>query len=557
MNNTSSPTPRDDHKPLSYLEEQLLREERRFADAMLRRARLFAEIAARKRDSKRKSSGQELEKALWKVWENTLHPEDAPHSRQWRQLVAQCNNLGYAVAEQKAARKHHPWVLRPIAPAKTVSLTGPTDIFSTKILTFWAVAANSPIQLSSVVLNDGVIDLIKSLNQLGAGLSWENESISHTPHGTSGLSFEQKTVHAGQTPFTLALVVALALARPGIAKFSGSGALNMLQLKPWQNILPQLGARLHQLNPHAPGLPVRLESNGQPIRVAIDESSPPDLTWALLAAAPFYPNGLELSWNESLHFSPELETLTQLFSRFAVPYTLLSNGIHVSPAVPQLPEQPTIPLDYSLCSMLLGWSRMTGQKLLLHGSWPDQGPLADKHLDLLRACGVLVEIGPGHIHATPQPWPDAPTLDVRGLDQALPLAVSLALSAPRGCAIIGESALCDLEPVRELTLWTERACRQEEQTAHFTRLAGQNIKAEGIVEAPDSLWAMALAMLSFRHPGLQLTNPGELTILWPSFWTIYHNVLSLSKKRPEIATMKASEKNDDEQSQTGRRRIKI
>ncbi len=557
MNNHSSPpTPPDDYEPLSRLEEQLLREERRLAEVVLRRTKLLADIAVRKRDSKRRGTGQELEKALWRIWENVLQPEQAGHSRNWRQLLAQCNNLGYALGEQKSSQKKQPWLLRPIAPAKAITLAGPADIFSTKILIFWAAATNSPIQLHPVVLNDGLIELIKSLNQIGAGLSWEEETITHTPNRAQDLDFEQKTIHAGQNAFTLALMLALALARPGIAKFSGSGALNMLHLKPWQAILPKLGARLHQLNPHAPGLPVRLESNGRPEHAEIGADFPIDLLWALLAAAPFYPQGLHLSWTKNLA-APELETITLLYAQFGIPHTLLPNGIRVSPTLPRLPEQPRIPLDITLNSLILAWSRMTGRQMLLQGSWPGQGPVAEHYLNLLRICGVHIDVGPDRIQTSPQPWPEAPTLNLQGLEQALPLAVTLALSAPKGCMIAGLPEICGLEVVDDLVLWTGRKCQEDDSGTRFIPVPAERDPTEGIIEAPDSLWAMALAMLSFRHPGVQLTNPGELTTLWPGFWPIYNNVLALPKKRIEDTTAKKTESHAHEPARTGKRRVKI
>ena len=301
-----SPSAPDDgperREPLYRLEERLLREERNLATALLRRSRLLAEITARRKgDASRaaanRSAIQNLEKGLWAAWESVLHPEEDGRSRQWRQLLSQCNNLGYVLGEQKDMRGVKPWILRPGSPSGPVTLSGPTDVFRAEIAIYWAAAANAAARTSPVRTNDDVIELIKSLNQLGAGLAWERDLVSHTPRRSPDLDFDQKTVHVGQSPFILALLLASALARPGIAKFSGSGSLKMLALKPWQQFLPRLGARLHQLNPHSPGLPVRLESNGNPEHAHIDEQTPEVLVIALLVAAPFYPQGLRLTWD--------------------------------------------------------------------------------------------------------------------------------------------------------------------------------------------------------------------------------------------------------------------
>ncbi|SDB11935.1 3-phosphoshikimate 1-carboxyvinyltransferase [Desulfonatronum thiosulfatophilum] len=557
MSNYTPSGPRtDDSESLFSLEERLLREERRLADAVLRRTRIFAEIAARRKDGKRRDTGQDFEKAIWKVWESVLQSEEAGHSRHWRQLVSQCNNLGQAYSEQKFSRKGKTWLLRPLAPAKAITLAGPADIFSTKIISFWAAVTNAPARIRPVVLNDDLIELIKSLNQTGAGLAWENETISHTPRRTPELSLEQKTIHVGQSTFTLALMVALAMARPGIAKFSGSGALNMFSIKPWQAVLPHLGARLHQLNPHAPGLPVRLESSGQPSQVQIDADTPMDLILALLAAAPFFPQGLDLTWLDHPIAAPELETLFLLYSTFNVPFTRLPNGFRVSPAMPRLPEQPRIPLDYFLNSMLLAWSRMTRQQITLHGNWPE-GSSAGDHLDLLRSCGVQIETGPDYIRATPESWPESPVLDIQGQEQALPLAILLALCAPKGCTVSCQFEITNLDFITEMARWAGRDCLPEQGEVRFAPAPHPTDRGDGIFEAPDSRWGMALAMLSFRFPGPRLTNPGELTALWPGFWPIHQSVLSLAKQRTEDPSSRLSESPSNESSRTGKRRVKI
>lgn len=553
----SSSMPANDSEPSSLLEERLLREERHVAEALLHRSRLLGEIASRKRESRKPGAGHELEKALWKVWENVLQREEVGKTKHWRQFVAQCNNLGYAMGEQRASQSQQAWILRPTAPSKPIQLPGLSDVFASKILTFWAAAANVSIKLTPVALNDGLIELIKALNQTGAGLSWENETITHNARQNFVPALENKTIHAGQHEFTLALMLALALGRPGIAKFSGSGTLNMLQLKPWQNVFPQLGARLQQLNPHAPGIPARLESSGNAAHASIGAEVPGDLVWALLAAAPFYPQGLHLTWPEGAFDKPELEILSLLFAQFGVPFKKLANGIQVSPATPTLPEQPSGFLDPGLSALLLAWSRLNNQQLTLQGVWPGQSRWADQYLEVLRSSGMRVDPGPDCVLATPQPWPPDPILDVRLLPQALPLAMALALCAPKECIVLSTQSVCELEVVSALARLTGRVCIQDGATV-YVRLGERNSNRMGeTLEAPDAFWGMALALISFRHPGISLANPGELTTLWPRFWSIYQNVLSVPKTKFEDKHAKASEKNADEQSEKRKRRVRI
>jgi 3-phosphoshikimate 1-carboxyvinyltransferase len=538
-------------EPLYRLEERLLREERNVAAALLRRSRLLAEIAVRRKgDSSRAASNrsalQNLEKALWAAWENVLQPEEGGRSKHWHQLLSQCNNLGYILGEQKDVRSGKPWILRPGAPSGAVTFPGPTDVLRAEIAIYWAAAANSAARATPVRTNDDVVELIKALNQLGAGLAWERDHVTHSPRRSADLDFEQKTVHVGQSPFILALLLATALARPGIAKFSGSGSLKMLPLKQWQQFLPRLGARLHQLNPHAPGLPVRLESNGTPELAQIDDETPEELIVALLVAAPFYSQGLRLTWSGAEMpegIGAKLKIISEMYDLYGVPHNVQSDAITVSHALPRLPGSTyddasgsdssfRVPLNPDLSAMLLIWSRFTGWTMRLEGLWPKEDASTDPLLTLLRSCGLAVSIDPKGIRAEAGPWPAAPILDVRGRSQAMPLAVVLALGAPGSAVLKGLPSEYDREVVQTFAHWAGRTWRHEGASLFFQPVPRGTERGDPRFEPPDAAWAMAAAMLAFKHPGIQLTSPGELTGAWPGFWTLYNHVLTASANRP-------------------------
>ena len=538
-------------EPIYRLEDRLLREERNVAAALLRRSRLLAEIASRRKgDPSRTASNRSallnLEKALWAAWENVLQPEEGGRSKHWHQLLSQCNNLGYILGEQKDVRSGKPWILRPGAPSGAVTFPGPTDVLRAEIAIYWAATANAAARTSPVRTNDDVVELIKALNQLGAGLAWERDLVTHSPRQSADLDFEQKTVHVGQSPFILALLLATALARPGIAKFSGSGSLKMLPLKQWQQFLPRLGARLHQLNPHAPGLPVRLESNGTPELAQIDDETPEELIVALLVAAPFYSQGLRLTWSgaempESI--GPKLKIISEMYDLYGVPHNVQSDAITVSHALPRLPggtldgasgSHPTfhVPLDPDLSAMLLVWSRFTGWAMRLEGLWPKKDSSTDPLLTLLRSCGLIVTIDPKGIRAEAGPWPVEPILDIHGHSQAMPLAVVLALGAPATAMLKGLPSEYDPDVIDTLANWSGRTWRQDGSSLIFQPMPRGTERSDPRFAPPDAAWTMAAAMLAFRHPGIHLTTPGELTGSWPEFWTLYNHVLTASAKRP-------------------------
>ncbi|TVQ95383.1 MAG: hypothetical protein EA399_18110 [Desulfovibrionales bacterium] len=562
-------------EPLFRLEERLLRDERRIADLLLRRARLMAEITDRKtKQGNRGTSGrppnQALEKALWSAWEDVLPSSEACRFRYWRQLVSQCNNLGYILCEQdhtqKAGRAGTAWLLRPVPTCESVTLPGPTDHLSAKTIIFWAAMANTPAHVRPVLLNESLIELIKALNQFGARLNWEHDVVAHAPLAVDPPEPTRKTVHVGHDPFTLAFLLASALAHPGVFTFSGSGQLNMLSLKSWQQLLPQLGARLHQLNPHAPGLPVRLEASGRPEQAMIGSDAPKELIWALLAAAPFYPRGLRLIWenaNATGALGPEHHGLARLYDLCGIPHRIQSDAITVSSALPRLPFIPghqrpqnspdtvLVPLDPMLCAMLLTWSRITGQPMHLRGSWPDGEQLGDPRLNLLHCCGLRLKLGPDGVHAESGPWPEKPFLDLANQPGNLPLGLVLALTAPGQSVLGGMPEEYDQDAVHNLAQWSGRTCRKKDDTLVLHPAPRNSGRSHLEFEAPDVLWALSLAMLSFKYPGAHLLNPGELTKHWPGFWHLYNHVLSTTRKRPENLSTTSSNKFGPRTASTG------
>ncbi len=535
------------------LEERLIQEEKRFAESALRRTALLAEITDRRRRSRKPGADPNLEKTLWKAWEEALARGNFGPHRHWRGFLAQANSLAYSLADQDAHAQKSTWSLYPAATSHPVRLHGPSSLGLSTIFTFWSAVGNSQITLLQPALNDSLIELIKALNQTGAGLSWDNETITHRKRKTLALELEHKTIHLGEHRTTLALMLALALGRPGVFKFSGSGALNMHSLKPWQKQFAQLGARLHQLNPHAPGLPVRLESSGLVREIHLSPETPEILAWALLAAAPFYPEGLRLTWPEDYIPGPELNTVIQLLQSCAVPVTRLEHGVHVPPSPPEIQEQPELPLDPGLCALLLAWSRFSGHPITVVGSWPEDAPDARRFTEILASSGLKISADHRSVTATPGKWPSEPVFDVRNLPEALPLAVILGLGAPRESFLACTADLHKLEVVAGLLRQTGRACEGDGLRYRFRPAEHARDSSRVGLEAPDAMWGMAIAMLSFVHPGLTLNNPGELTTLWPRFWHVFQTVLSKSKPKTEPSPTETA----DVQPETKRRRVRI
>ncbi len=76
------------------------------------------------------------------------------------------------------------------------------------------------------------------------------------------------------------------------------------------------------------------------------------------------------------------------------------------------------------------------------------------------------------------------------------------------------------------------------------------LKWEDAWSAPTPYFGIALGQLAFMRPGISIDNPGDITDLWPRYWTFFNSL-------PEIDGLKDPEVKKDDESKSSRRRIKI
>lgn len=539
------------------LEERMIREERLLAEMILQRSQMLADVAGRRKRDHRPGADPHLEKALWRTWEQVLTAKGLPQQRFWRELVAQLNSLAYRQAEESnvdSQQRIRPLYFRPAI--QPVELNGAADIAAGQTLVFWAAASNAQITLHDPLLNDYLVELIKTLNQAGANLNWNDQGVTHDQRADRFLFAPdqgQKTIHAGHHQKTLALLTALALGRPGITKISGSSTLNMLDLKSWQNVCTQLGARLHRINPHAPGLPIRLESTGRPERAVIDAATPSVLVAALLASAPFYPQGLHLSWPANYSLGHDGQQVLDQLQGAGIPVNRSAEGVHVPAQRPNLDAHVALGLDPELNALIMAWARFSNQRITVQGQWPETSQAAEAFAGLLSSCGLDVKWREKAIVASPQAWPDSLVLDARGFGPGVPLAVVLALSAAQGGTVLSEKPLAESAIVEDLLRFTGSSLESREDRHLFRRQARPPDK-DVFLEAVDASWGMALSLLAYAHPGLMLVNPGIMTGLWPKYWHIYRTILSAPPRFKSEASLPEV---DDAIPQRKRRRVRI
>jgi chorismate mutase len=514
------------------LTQELVDLEFELANLLARRTALLGRSAKARVDKGLPLADPNQERALRRAWD-VVAGREGLEVPPLRGIFTLANGLAYAHATKpEIGRKA--FYLSPRAQNVDLTVAGPRSLVRTRLWAAVAAAAGADCVLAPVVLNDPLVELVKALNQAGAGLSWEQDTVRNQGGAPK---FADRTVFAGSDPLNLYLLLALALPQVGRMTFTGGAALKVHDLGPAAGVFAGLGARLTSIEPYAPGLPARLESGGMTHNAfCVPDALPAEAAVALALAGPTYPQGIRFTWGPQWSGAPMLAHAAALLRACGVPCELTDGSFAVARAalaVPAAPAGADLPLDPLLAASLLAVPRAAGGRVALGGAWADDDPLAPAARALLAASGLELDFGPTVAVAQAGPWPEAVELDAT--DPALvPLAVALGLAAPGDARIrVAEDA-----DTATAEIVAERAGR-------FARVkpgrivivpgqgAGEWADSERRMSSPSPAWTLALALVSLRVPNIGLANPGGLAEVWPGFISLLADNFSPRKKEPE------------------------
>ena len=214
-----------DLEAIMALDEELLR-------LVMRRARMLA----RQRTAGRLDPA--VEKTLRTSWEEKAARigRDPRLARDLFQLVQSVEPLSRAEEEQGYFN------LAPQLKPVAIDLKAPADGMTARMILALATASGQETLLRGLALNDGLIDGIKALNQIGGQLWWEEDG-SVLSRGGSGLTRNlDKVIHVGNDIFNLWMIIAFCLGMPARLKITGGESLRFIDLSGLRRFLPTLGA---------------------------------------------------------------------------------------------------------------------------------------------------------------------------------------------------------------------------------------------------------------------------------------------------------------------------
>ncbi len=516
----------------------------RIVTLLTERAAILASEGSWRKDKQMSHADPDLEKQLWTVWENQAKPLGLDRSL-LKKLFNLANMLGQTSRTGKTATN---FILAPRKLPVNMELKGPRSISMTRKAMFLAAAANVPLTLNHVVLNDPLNEMIKAFNQLGASLSWSEGSVGNKPGKASPetFQFEDELVLVGNTPETLYMLSALALGGAGRCKFAGGPDLKLLDLKPMNKVLPMLGARIVNLNPHASGLPARLEYGGEMAsEVTLHKDVPRLFAQALVLSAWSYPHGLAVKRISQEHLADYRESV-DLLNAFGVKARLEGDKCLVPNATPVAPSGMVLPMDPVLCSHMLALPLFLGGGATMRGVWPKDDILAKLVTEQFALLGAELQLTESKATLKPGRLPDEVDFPMGRREELLPLALALALGLKKAVVHLPSAGLP--EAGQEML---DRLGASYEIADDKLMLKRSTLTWEGSWTSPDPYTTLALCLAACVKPGIAIDNPGGLTGLWPAFWNIYNALptgqYSAPKKEPVQETKSNGKK----------RRIKI
>jgi len=505
-------------------------------------ARLLVQVARRMRLVRRAAKGRpalprDTEKQLWTAFDQQCRRQDLD-PRLARQLFALLGGFGLEKpGERRDADK--PFGLVPRSEPADIDITGPRSLSRTRMLAVLAAASGQALRLAGVVLNDPLVELIKAFNQAGARLSWTDDNLEAQARALGpdepALRFEDQLVFAGEDPFTLYVLLALALREAGRSKFAGGAGLKILDLRALDVLLPRLGARLAPMNPRSHGLPARLESGGRMAsRLALTPETPPAFAQALALAAWSYPEGLRLALppdaSSAAVLAEALDEAVEVLNLCKIKAQRKDDEFVIPAAKPRLPATAELPLDPALSAYILAVPAFAGGQARLSGALT----LPPRVAEDFAALGLAPELAADAAACRHAELATGRSLGMGADARFFPLALALALRAGAARVALPGGKAGEETRAWAVDLLERLGARHTVGPDAVSVSSGPQSAWEGVWSSPSPHATLALALISFLRPGLALDNPGDLAALWPRFWGFYNSLPLARDVKPAV-----------------------
>ncbi|MFP4325272.1 MAG: hypothetical protein ACLFP9_04575 [Desulfonatronovibrio sp.] len=523
------------------LTDELKGIDKKIASLINQRSRVMCKVSQIRQHKSESLADVKLEKELWLVWKEELKKSNQSLVRQLYTLL---NSLGYSLAEKSSSDK--PFCLYPPTTPINLDISAPRCIHQSQYHAYLCALSPEKQEIPNFLINDNIIEIIKLANQCGAKLSW-NENIL-TGQGTPRPVMDGQNLFINHSLFNFYLFLCLGLGSANRVKFNSSSLLKAVSLKQIQDFLPQLGARLYSIEPLSYSLPARLEASGQlPSEIYLPDNFDPMFVKALVLSAPTYEKSISIKYQGLGHQS--FADIFAIMKDTGIKMEVEQGQVVIHPSKPCI-SSSEIPVDPVLSGFLLAMAGLGHGKITLTGIWPRKSETGKRVVELLKQCGIHVNIGQKSITAAPGEGTANPFFDFSETPDLVPLAFPLALGTCRA-EQIDFMLSPELENYDIITRILNHIGYNFSAHSKGIKISSNQMTPDKNTpwNSPHAFWTLGYSLLSFRHKGICLANPGNITSLWPGFWKIFTN---LSEKKSESNDLKG-----DIHAKPARKRIRL
>lgn len=510
----------DKHHSLSLTQEMAQLDEK-LVTLLAARTNLLARAASARRTKNLGITDPEQEKKLWQTWKDAARRSNF-EPQILRKVFHLMNNLSYARVEKNTSSEK-PLCLFPRRKPVNINIDAPRDQILNSIMFFLGATSSSSLTISPFQANDLSLELINALNLSGFNVLFHEGECSTQP--TTSWSMDNKIIYAGQSKFHFFLLLCLALGQVTKVKFTGATKLKILDVRPLQAILPQLGARLTSIEPHGNGLPVRLESSGQiPETFTAPQGISKKFILALTVAATTFKTGLTIRLDPSSANSTLLRKGIPFLQQFIPELQYEGTTIIVPPGAAACDlSRVDIPMDPLMSLHLLVMPFFADGTVTLRGKWPTHTPHLQEIMDILYEFGLRTTIQPDAISSRMKHRPASVAVDISSCREYLPLILAMGLGLKAPCTITLDTSSEEVEYAQDL-LETLGIGYALEPGALRLGLPPVRRPNEEPWQSPGPFWTLAGALISFCNPGVCMNNADNISSAWPWFWKIFMNL---------------------------------
>lgn len=512
-----------------------------------KRSETYANFLEKKKKKDEPISDSEFESNVWKIWSEFAF-DSGINQRTLRTIYNLLNSISYDFLKKEEEKIFY--IKSPKVKNVNIHLPGPLDILLTRLALYFSFIHNIDLTLNNVVLTDSIYDFLKASKVAGGTFSWEKETIIREP--SKEINFDKKSIYIGDDVLNLYFFLFAAVINPNICKLTGDGPLKMIDLKNIFSVFEQMGARIAPLIPGSFSLPIRIEATGAVNdEIILPKDVNDEAIAALLLTLPrFNLPKITVFLNNDTKDSPIIQRVFYIFKKAEINYEQDENKISIYPSKISFKGIEHI-IDPELTSYLMALPIILGGQLQLTGIYPKSFNDSKLFLEILMTKTKEIDISHNEINLkTKKKDQNEVVFDIKKNPKVLPLALALLFSNDSGIILnIPEKEIDFLENFLKKFLIGFHIEDQNLTIPNTKNISKYQVE----FYSPHPRWSIAASLISTQGIEFILENPGDITKLWPPYWS-YFKSLPIINYNKLISDKKKEDTNDTKKS---RRRILV